>query len=287
MAVDDPAPRAPRQGPVALADLFAGALKELAPRSSAPATAPSDGFLFSGNRHESVPRRLFLDRRLTPLERNAWQVFRLMLNQDGVTLEVVEASLLDRELHEIRLAAHEFGCLASDRELVGDPLGGPAAKAVMADDPVEAPEEREVDRGVDHGGGAGMGGLAGSRVAAQMRDVADRPHHPAPGMAGLQSFAQSREPVDQRLEATGILAQLRARGHQLQQALHLERVVDARCREGSLGGCRGVDQSAAAPERPRGERESLGRQQRRERSHRIERQLVGQLAGCLEVTGLQ
>ena len=85
MAVDDPAPRAPRQGPVALADLFAGALKELAPRSSAPATAPSDGFLFSGNRHESVPRRLFLDRRLTPLERNAWQVFRLMLNQDGVT----------------------------------------------------------------------------------------------------------------------------------------------------------------------------------------------------------
>jgi hypothetical protein len=29
--------------------------------------------------------RLFLDRRLTPLERNAWQVFRLMLNDDGVT----------------------------------------------------------------------------------------------------------------------------------------------------------------------------------------------------------
>jgi hypothetical protein len=32
-----------------------------------------------------VPRALFLDRRLTPLERNAWQVFRLMLNDDGVT----------------------------------------------------------------------------------------------------------------------------------------------------------------------------------------------------------
>jgi hypothetical protein len=29
--------------------------------------------------------KLFLDRRLTPLERNAWQVFRLMLNDDGVT----------------------------------------------------------------------------------------------------------------------------------------------------------------------------------------------------------
>jgi hypothetical protein len=45
----------------------------------------SDGFLYSGNRHESVPRALFLDRRLTPLERNAWQVFRLQLNDDGVT----------------------------------------------------------------------------------------------------------------------------------------------------------------------------------------------------------
>ncbi|WP_075258020.1 STY4528 family pathogenicity island replication protein [Herbaspirillum camelliae] len=85
MAVDDTAQRAPRQGRVALTDLFEGALKELASRSSAPATAPNDGFLFSGNRHESVPRRLFLDRRLTPLERNAWQVFRLLLNQDGVT----------------------------------------------------------------------------------------------------------------------------------------------------------------------------------------------------------
>ncbi|HEJ6052679.1 TPA: hypothetical protein SL809_003510 [Pseudomonas aeruginosa] len=96
MAVDDTAPRAPRQGPVALADLFDAALKDLAPMPSTGASAPipelraarppsGDGFLFSGNRHESVPRRLFLDRRLTPLERNAWQVFRLMLNEDGVT----------------------------------------------------------------------------------------------------------------------------------------------------------------------------------------------------------
>lgn len=96
MAVDDTAPRAQRPGPIALADLFDAALKDLAPKSSsgAPASLPAptptpptsgDAFLFSGNRHESVPRRLFLDRRLTPLERNAWQVFRLMLNDDGVT----------------------------------------------------------------------------------------------------------------------------------------------------------------------------------------------------------
>lgn len=42
------------------------------------------GFLFSGQSHEIVPRRLLLDNRLTPLERNAWQVFRLMLQGQGV-----------------------------------------------------------------------------------------------------------------------------------------------------------------------------------------------------------
>ncbi|AGK49316.1 hypothetical protein BTI_2168 [Burkholderia thailandensis MSMB121] len=41
--------------------------------------------LFSGNRHETVPRALFLDRRLTPLERNAWQVIRWQLQRDGIT----------------------------------------------------------------------------------------------------------------------------------------------------------------------------------------------------------
>ena len=98
MAVED---TAPCHGPVALADLFDAALQNIAPKPSpspptpaperipapSPATpaASGDAFLFSGNRHETVPRRLFLDRRLTPLERNAWQVFRLMQGDDGVT----------------------------------------------------------------------------------------------------------------------------------------------------------------------------------------------------------
>ncbi|SAM35178.1 STY4528 family pathogenicity island replication protein [Pseudomonas sp. 1 R 17] len=43
------------------------------------------GIIFTGNPHEAVPRRLLLDNRLTPLERNAWQVFRLLLNDDGLT----------------------------------------------------------------------------------------------------------------------------------------------------------------------------------------------------------
>lgn len=45
---------------------------------------PSLGFLFSGQSQEVVPRRLLLDNRLTPLERNAWQVFRFMLQGQGV-----------------------------------------------------------------------------------------------------------------------------------------------------------------------------------------------------------
>ena len=46
---------------------------------------PNDGILYSGNRHESVPRALYLDRRLTPLEHTAWVVIRFMLQDSGVT----------------------------------------------------------------------------------------------------------------------------------------------------------------------------------------------------------
>ena len=68
---------------MALSALFDDALQNLAKvHGRAPA---GDSFLYSGNRHESVPRALFLDRRLTPLERNAWQVFRFQLNDDGAT----------------------------------------------------------------------------------------------------------------------------------------------------------------------------------------------------------
>jgi hypothetical protein len=70
-------------GPAALSTLLDDALRQLPPNREH--THASDGFLYSGNRHESVPRALFLDTRLTPLERNAWQIIRLMLNADGVT----------------------------------------------------------------------------------------------------------------------------------------------------------------------------------------------------------
>mgnify|MGYP003561924188 FL=1 len=41
-------------------------------------------FLYSGQSLDAVPRRLLLDSRLTPLERNAWQVFRLLLDGQGL-----------------------------------------------------------------------------------------------------------------------------------------------------------------------------------------------------------
>ncbi len=69
-------------GAASLSALFDNAARQLKPVDN---STLNDGFLYSGNRHESMPHALFLDRRLTPLERNAWQVFRLLLNADGVT----------------------------------------------------------------------------------------------------------------------------------------------------------------------------------------------------------
>lgn len=69
--------------PEPLSRILNRALEGLRPAD--PAAQPSDGIIFAGNRHDSVPRSLFTDARLTPLERNAWQVFRILLNDDGVT----------------------------------------------------------------------------------------------------------------------------------------------------------------------------------------------------------
>lgn len=64
-------------GRVSLSALFEQA------QSQRSQDATADALLFSGNIHDSVPRSLFLDPRLTPLERNAWQVFRMQINQNG------------------------------------------------------------------------------------------------------------------------------------------------------------------------------------------------------------
>lgn len=70
-------------GPLPLSRLIGQTLDGIRP--SAPTDSASDGIVFTGNRQESVPRALLLDQRLTPLERNAWQVFRMLLNDSGVT----------------------------------------------------------------------------------------------------------------------------------------------------------------------------------------------------------
>jgi len=75
-------PPAPH-GPVPVASVLAATLKHLP--SPPSTTMPGDGILFSGNRQQSVPRALLTDSRLTPLERNTWQVFRMLLDDDGVS----------------------------------------------------------------------------------------------------------------------------------------------------------------------------------------------------------
>jgi len=81
-------PRSDATGPVSLSTILDGALQRLEAARTRD-SGPQDGFLFSGNRHEAVPRALFFDRRLTPLERNAWQVCRLMLNDERVVFHTV------------------------------------------------------------------------------------------------------------------------------------------------------------------------------------------------------
>ena len=60
-------------------------LSELFDQAHTRTTQEKDTFLFSGNPHQTVPRALLLDQRLTPLERNTWQIFHLLINPDGLT----------------------------------------------------------------------------------------------------------------------------------------------------------------------------------------------------------
>jgi hypothetical protein len=104
--------------------LFDDSLSGLASASpeTSRSTEPQDGFLFSGNRHESVPRALFLDRRLTPLERNAWQVCRMRLNGDRITALPTYAQLRP-------LLASMPGAMASHETVARDDAAAPDALA--------------------------------------------------------------------------------------------------------------------------------------------------------------
>lgn len=76
---------------VSLSSLIARAAEQLKQQgqqsqtNTSPEITKVEGLLFSGNPQEVVPRRLLLDKRLTPLERNTWQVFRMLIRDDGVT----------------------------------------------------------------------------------------------------------------------------------------------------------------------------------------------------------
>lgn len=59
------------------------ALEKPIPGGKADGSSTITGILYSGNIHETVPKQLFLDNRLTPVERNGWQVFKLLLDKQG------------------------------------------------------------------------------------------------------------------------------------------------------------------------------------------------------------
>ncbi|WYX24939.1 STY4528 family pathogenicity island replication protein [Achromobacter xylosoxidans] len=70
------------RGPATIAHALAQALGDMQAATAAP--APADRLLYSGTHHETVPRALLFDGRLTPLERNAWQLLRLQVSAEGV-----------------------------------------------------------------------------------------------------------------------------------------------------------------------------------------------------------
>jgi len=78
-----------------IADMWKNQAKNQARHASRPHSAssvepPSEherlpALLFSGNLQESIPHKLMQDSRLTPLERNAWIVFRMAMDRSGKT----------------------------------------------------------------------------------------------------------------------------------------------------------------------------------------------------------
>ena len=75
--------RTPADG-ASLSRALEGLLERLPALGLSP--EPKDGILFSGNRHDAIPRRLYLDKRLTPLERNCWALVRCQLRDEGVSV---------------------------------------------------------------------------------------------------------------------------------------------------------------------------------------------------------
>ncbi|HCP3123225.1 TPA: helix-turn-helix domain-containing protein, partial [Escherichia coli] len=68
------------------------------------------GLLFTGNVHDSYPRRLLLDTRLSPLDKTAWMMIRLhALNNEGAVFPTYD---------ELQLQLASPGCGKASRETV-------------------------------------------------------------------------------------------------------------------------------------------------------------------------
>lgn len=122
-------------------------------------TSSYSGIIFSGNPHESVPRRLLLDNRLSPLERNTWQVFRLLINDDGLTafptydqlrpyLGMLPGKLASRETISKALVLLRLTRWLSLGRRVRNDLSGQVQGNVylLHDEPVTPAEAMELDK---------------------------------------------------------------------------------------------------------------------------------------------
>lgn len=178
-------------------------------RPAAPKPGPGGlqaGFMYSGQLHESVPRQLLLDNRLTPLERNAWQVIRLLIDDQGLSTPRYE----DLQAY---LSSVPYGTAAS-RETIAriltllrltrwlslvirgrDPVSGrlQGSLYVLHDEPLTPAEALELDAGYLELVGSGL-----SHASKAVRIVAE---HVIEDIRQDTDIDQSRLPT--RLEAWG------------------------------------------------------------------------------------
>lgn len=117
------------------------------------------GIIYSGNIHETVPKRLLLDNRLTPIERNAWQVFKLLLDKEGFAVphyedlqpylsmvpygEKASKETIARTIHILRLTRWLSLVSRGRDKRTGQHLG---SLYILHDEPITVADAVEIDK---------------------------------------------------------------------------------------------------------------------------------------------
>lgn len=117
------------------------------------------GLIYSGNMHETVPKKLLLDNRLTPLERNAWLVFKLLLDKEGFAVpryqdiqpfltmapygDKASKETIARAIHILRLTRW-LSLINKGRDITTGQIQG--SLYILHDEPITAAEAIELDK---------------------------------------------------------------------------------------------------------------------------------------------